>query len=200
MASSKKYFHPANDLSFYRSISVTSIVFLLTFSLSFSLFNSTQTSTSFSYIILSLILFLLLIASLFRGFLSSILNKKHLSYFPSQKLRKQKRLFLYSLRKSKQISARLKNIFLGKEIPSANNHIKKPKEVLSDSIQINLRASDLYLAYLLSEKSKKEVTLVFRFMGFKRRIQTSIWHVDANNIMIKGGMVVSIASVYRVEF
>jgi uncharacterized membrane protein len=200
MKTSKKEFQSPVSLILYSRIVALLFLLILLISCFFSLNFHKHV---FSLILcggLPLLIAVLVEKTSVHGLLSNKSGSIPHTKFIVQKLRSQKRLFRFSILKLSPIGARFNINLIQPGHFDKNIHFNNTHEVLSESTQIKSRSNDLYLAHLLFQKSKKEVTLVFYFMGFKRRIKTSIRHIGIDHIVINEGLLLSISSVYKVEF
>jgi len=72
--------------------------------------------------------------------------------------------------------------------------------VLKNEQQIRQREKDLNHALSLSSENDHEIKLTFNYMGSKRTKNTKLWHYDSKYVMLKGGLVLPVKSIYKIEF
>lgn len=106
------------------------------------------------------------------------------------------RLFLQRIRLIKELKKRNEPAIQSKPVNTidADNF-----EVLNDELQIRQREKDLKLAMAMCKKNNHEVKLTFNYMGLTRTKNTTLWHYDEKYVMLKGGIVLPVNSIYKIE-
>jgi hypothetical protein len=123
------------------------------------------------------------------------IKQKHL--FAARKLRRQKRLYRLFIHRLNHLKKNLRNEQKQNKNLNTSEHFD---DVLKEANLKQKRNNDLRLALMLHEKSQSEVTLTYKHFWLKHKLKTSIWHVNQNNIMLKGGVVLPISAVYKIDF
>lgn len=120
--------------------------------------------------------------------------------FINRRTRTQKRLyrlFLQRIRLLKELKKRKEPTIKSQTV---NTIHADTFEVLKDESQIRQREKDLKLAMAMCQTKDHEVKLTFNYMGFKRTKNTKLWHYDEKYVMLKGGIVLPVNSIYKIEF
>ena len=74
------------------------------------------------------------------------------------------------------------------------------EEVLVNPEDRELRKNDLLKALHLGNLHKQKVKLFFLDKGNKKYTHATIWHVDENNIYLKGGAYIPVKRVFKIVF
>jgi len=79
--------------------------------------------------------------------------------------------------------------------------LKFPEEdVLKSDIEKQQRQRDLQKAMVLGNSFKQKVIVMFRDYKSSKRLATTIWHSNTEHISLKGGIVLPVKSIYKIEF
>ncbi len=73
-------------------------------------------------------------------------------------------------------------------------------DVLQSIDEVNQRDKDLNNALTLGNLHKQKIKIFFQDIISKKHIETTIWQVNSTHISLKGGMVVPVRSIYKIEF
>lgn len=73
------------------------------------------------------------------------------------------------------------------------------KEVLSDKISIKERKINLNRALILGNAYRRKVKIIFSTSDGLRQVETTIWAVTEENVILKGGRLIPIKSVNKVR-
>lgn len=122
------------------------------------------------------------------------------NFLVNRKARTQKRLyrlFLQRIQLLKELKKRSEPAIKSKTV---NTIDVDNFEVLNNENQIRQREKDLKLAMSLCLSKDHEVKLTFNYMGLKRTRYTKLWHYDTKYVMLKGGIVLPVKSIYKIEF
>jgi uncharacterized membrane protein len=91
----------------------------------------------------------------------------------------------------------LKNRFQKKEINSINKY--NEKDVLTTQEEVQIRQYDLMYAMKLGNSFKQSVKLYYKESNLNKRIESAILFVSNEHVTLKGGYVLPIKSIYKVE-
>jgi hypothetical protein len=83
------------------------------------------------------------------------------------------------------------------EIPG--RHFKK-QEVLKDLWSITLRREDLEKAMRIGNNDHGKVKLVFETTDGIYQVETTVWSVTQNNVMLKSNAIIPICCIHQVTF
>ena len=61
------------------------------------------------------------------------------------------------------------------------------------------RSDDLYKALILGNVYRRKVKIVFKSVQGIKKVETTIWGVTENNIILKNGITVPIKCIYEVK-
>ena len=73
-------------------------------------------------------------------------------------------------------------------------------DVLQSFDEINQREKDLNSALTLGNLHKQKIKIFFQDIISKKHIETTIWQVNSTHISLKGGIVIPVKSIYKIEF
>jgi hypothetical protein len=73
-------------------------------------------------------------------------------------------------------------------------------DVLQSFDEITQREKDLNSALTLGNLHKQKIKIFFQDIISKKHIETTIWQVNSTHISLKGGVVVPVRSIYKIEF
>jgi hypothetical protein len=73
-------------------------------------------------------------------------------------------------------------------------------DVLQSFDEITQREKDLNSALTLGNLHKQKIKIFFQDIISKKHIETTIWQVNSTHISLKGGMVIPVKSIYKIEF
>jgi hypothetical protein len=73
-------------------------------------------------------------------------------------------------------------------------------DVLQEKESILQRQRDLQKAMVLGNSFKQKVILMFKDGSSKKHTITTVWHSNSEHISLKGGIVLPVKSVYKIEF
>jgi len=83
------------------------------------------------------------------------------------------------------------------EIPK--QHFKHA-EVLSDSEEIRQRRDDLEKAMRIGNNDHGKVKIVFETHDGLFQVETTVWSVTQNNVMLKSNAIIPIHSIHQISF
>jgi hypothetical protein len=115
----------------------------------------------------------------------------------TRKVRHQKRLHRLFLHRLNYLKQKMRHEKKQNHTLTTSEHFE---DVLKEPSLKEKRNNDLRLALMLHEKSQSEVTLTYKHFWLKHKLKTAIWHVNQDNIMLKGGVVLPISAVYKIDF
>lgn len=72
-------------------------------------------------------------------------------------------------------------------------------DVLQSEEEKSKREESLTKAMMLGNSVKHKVRIYFRDRESDKHIETTIWHANSNHISLKGGLVLPVRSIYKVE-
>jgi len=73
-------------------------------------------------------------------------------------------------------------------------------DVLQSFDEITQREKDLNSALTLGNLHKQKIKIFFQDIISKKHIETTIWQVNSTHISLKGGIVIPVKSIYKIEF
>jgi hypothetical protein len=73
-------------------------------------------------------------------------------------------------------------------------------EVLQSIDEINQREKDLNKALKLGNLHKQKIRIFFQDIMSNKHIETTIWQVNSTHISLKGGLVIPVRSIYKIDF
>jgi hypothetical protein len=72
-------------------------------------------------------------------------------------------------------------------------------DVLRSEAEILKRNEDLLKAMKLGNTFKHKVKLFFKDIHSNKHVVTTVWHTNSNHISLKGGIVIPVRSIYKIE-
>jgi hypothetical protein len=117
---------------------------------------------------------------------------------PYTRLQKKKSMMFKNFLNAYSKKAYDESQFIKPEIVSTL--IFTEKDVLQDEESILQRQRDLQKATVLGNSFKQKVILMFKDYNSKKHLITTVWHSNTEHISLKGGIVLPVKSIYRVEF
>jgi hypothetical protein len=72
-------------------------------------------------------------------------------------------------------------------------------DVLGNEAEILKRNEDLLKAMKLGNTFKHKVKLFFKDIHSNKHVVTTVWHTNSNHISLKGGIVIPVRSIYKIE-
>ncbi|MBL7935377.1 MAG: hypothetical protein JNM51_06175 [Bacteroidia bacterium] len=91
----------------------------------------------------------------------------------------------------------LRNRLQKKEIKNSNKYHEK--DVLASQEEVQIRQYDLMYAMKLGNSFKQSVKLYYKESNLNKRIESAILFVSNEHVTLKGGYVLPIKSIYKVE-
>lgn len=91
----------------------------------------------------------------------------------------------------------LRNRLQKKEIKNSNKY--NEKDVLASQEEVQIRQYDLMYAMKLGNSFKQSVKLYYKESNLNKRIESAILFVSNEHVTLKGGYVLPIKSIYKVE-
>lgn len=73
-------------------------------------------------------------------------------------------------------------------------------DVLKDEAERQQRQRDLQRATVLGNSFKQKVILRLKDYHSKKHLMTTVWHSNSEHISLKGGIVLPVKSIYKIEF
>ena len=74
------------------------------------------------------------------------------------------------------------------------------EDVLKDGHAKEQRERDLQKAMVLGNSFKQKVILRLKDYKSKKHIMTTVWHSNGEHITLKGGIVIPVKNIYKIEF
>jgi CBS domain containing-hemolysin-like protein len=176
------------------------LVILLSAAIKHLLFGWIKSIVDFSmhhYFLMGFALLLTLTVLFMRFSPKPLLQVKQKYRFTARKVRRQKRLHRLFINRLKRLKQKMRHEQKLNTNLNASEHFE---DVLREPNLKQKRNNDLRLALMLHEKSQSEVTLTYKHFWLKHKLKTAIWHVNQDNIMLKGGVVLPISAVYKIDF
>lgn len=132
----------------------------------------------------------------------TVITKQRANGQPTQILRRTKRRKLKVIyqnikRSIDHSTAETDSIFISKE--DIVNLKLRVNEVLSNARDRELRWNDLQTALRLGNLYKQKVIICFYDGVIRKHTLATIWHLDNEHVSIKGGAVLPVKNIYKIE-
>lgn len=111
--------------------------------------------------------------------------------------RRRLKVMLQNLKRSLDASNDKKSIFINKSEIAGMKF--GSSEVLRHLDDMEARKRDLKNALALGNLYKQKVIIIFDDKGIKRHTLATVWHLDDENVGLKGGTFIPIRTIYKVD-
>lgn len=118
------------------------------------------------------------------------------NYRASRMLKRKERMQHFSKQFSLKIQT-IKSQFIDKS--KVNDLYFSKTDVLDSIDEITKRNQDLQVAMKLGNNYKHKVKLFFKDKFTNKHLETTIWYTDSNYVTLKGGIILPVKSIYKVE-
>lgn len=130
------------------------------------------------------------------------ITKSRRNTYPAQILQQTKRRKLKALYQNIKRSIHHQTAEPQSTYVSKENIVQlklKAAEALAGADDRNMRWNDLQTALSLGNLYKQKVIICFYDGALRKHTLATIWHVDPENVSLKGGAVIPVKNIYRVE-
>lgn len=117
---------------------------------------------------------------------------------PYTRIQRKKTIMVKKIRNLYFKKAQDESLFIKPEEVSALKFTNE--DVLKDEKLRVERQRDLQKAMVLGNSFKQKVILLFKDYNSNKHLMTTVWHSSSEYISLKGGIVLPVKSIYKIEF